>query len=130
MATLFYESDTDASIISSKTVAIIGFGSQGHAHARNLHESGVKVVVGLREGSRSRVEAEEAGLTVLSPVEAAKVANVVMMLVPDQHMADLYTTEIAPNLEPGDALFFAARLQHPFRRDRPARVRRRRHGRS
>lgn len=107
MATLFYESDTDASIIAGKTVAIIGFGSQGHAHARNLHESGVRVVVGLREGSRSRVEAEEAGLTVVTPVEAAKAANVIMMLVPDQHMADLYTNEIAPNLEPGDALFFA-----------------------
>ena len=107
MATMYYEGDTDTSIISGKTVAIIGFGSQGHAHARNLHESGVKVVVGLREGSSSRVQAEESGLTVMTPTEAAKAANVVMLLVPDQYMADLYKNEIEPYLEAGDALFFA-----------------------
>ncbi len=106
-ATIFYESDTDQSLIKSKKVAIIGYGSQGHAHANNLKESGVEVVVGLREGSSSRSEAEEAGLTVKTPSEAAAWANVVMLLVPDQHMAGIYNEEVAPHLDEGDALMFA-----------------------
>jgi ketol-acid reductoisomerase len=106
-ATIYYDDQTDPSIIKGKRVAIIGYGSQGHAHANNLKDSGVEVAVGLREGSSSRPEAEAAGLTVMTPSEAARWANVVMMLVPDQHMADIYNTEIAPNLDPGDALMFA-----------------------
>jgi len=107
MATIFYEADTDPGLVSNRKVAIIGFGSQGHAHALNLFDSGVPVVVGLREGSSSRQEVEEAGLTVMTPAEAARESDVVMMLVPDQFIADLYEAEIAPNLSPGDALFFA-----------------------
>ena len=106
-ATIYYDDQTDPSIIKGKRVAIIGYGSQGHAHANNLKDSGVEVAVGLREGSSSRAEAEAAGLTVMTPAEAARWANVVMMLVPDQHMADIYNAEIAPNLDPGDALMFA-----------------------
>ena len=106
-ATIYYDKDTDPSIIQGKRVAIIGYGSQGHAHANNLRESGVEVAVGLREGSPSRAEAEAAGLTVMTPAEAATWANVVMMLVPDQHMADIYDDEIAPNLSENDALMFA-----------------------
>lgn len=107
MATIYYEDDCDPSIISGRKVAVIGFGSQGHAHALNLHESGVEVVVGLREESRSRGAAEEAGLTIMSPAEAAQWADVVMMLVPDQHAADLFASDIKPHLEAGQALFFA-----------------------
>jgi len=106
-ATIYYDSDTDPSIIKTKRVAIIGYGSQGHAHANNLKESGVDVVVGLREGSPRRSEAEGSDLAVMNPSEAAAWANVVMMLVPDQHMADIYTSEVAPQLDPGDALMFA-----------------------
>ncbi len=107
MATMYYEKDTDPSIISSKTVAVLGFGSQGHAHAMNMHESGVDVVVGLREGSASRTRVEEAGLRVLPPAEAVRAADVVMVLVPDQFQAELFAKEILPNLEPGNALMFA-----------------------
>ncbi len=106
-ATIYYEKDTDPSIIKGRRVAIIGYGSQGHAHANNLRESGVDVVVGLREGSSSRTEAEAAGLPVKTPAEAAAAANVVMLLVPDQHMAGIYDEEIAPHLAEGDALMFA-----------------------
>ena len=107
MATIYYDQDADPSVIKARDVAVIGYGSQGHAHALNLKDSGVDVVVGLREGSSSWAEAEQAGLTVRTPAQAAASANVVMMLVPDQHMGDLYSTEIAPNLDAGNALFFA-----------------------
>lgn len=107
MATMYYEGDTDPKLISDKTVAVIGFGSQGHAHARNLQESGVNVIVGLRDGSKSRMEAEDAGLTVMTPAAAAAAASVIMVLVPDQYMADMYKNDVEPNLEAGDALFFA-----------------------
>ncbi len=107
MATIFYDQDADPSVLAGRKVAVIGYGSQGHAHALNLRESGVDVVVGLRQGSSSRSDAERAGLTVMTPDEAARSANVIMLLVPDQHMGDLYAEEIAPNLDPGDALFFA-----------------------
>ena len=105
--TIHHESDTDPSIIKARKVAVIGYGSQGHAHARNLHESGVDVVVGLREDSSSRAEAEEAGLRVMSIVEAARWGDTVMLLLPDQHMAGVYHEEIAPNLSANDALMFA-----------------------
>jgi ketol-acid reductoisomerase len=107
MATIYYDQDCDPAVIKSRKVAIIGYGSQGHAHARNLHESGVDVVVGLRPDSRSRAQAEEDGLTVLDVAEAARQADVVMLLLPDQHMAGIYEAEIAPNLSAGDALMFA-----------------------
>ena len=107
MATIYYDQDADPSVIKTRQVAVIGYGSQGHAHALNLKESGVDVVVGLRKGSSSWADAEGAGLTVTTPAQAAAGANVVMLLVPDQHMADLYNAEVAPNLDAGDALFFA-----------------------
>lgn len=104
---IYYHDDADPQLIQGRKVAVIGYGSQGHAHALNLKESGVEVVVGLRDGSSSRAEAEAEGLTVKSPAEAAAWADLVMMLVPDQNMGDIYKEEIAPNLQPGDALFFA-----------------------
>ena len=107
MATIYYDQDADPSVLSARKVAVIGYGSQGHAHALNLRDSGVDVVVGLREGSSSWDEAEKAGLTVTTPAQAGAAADVVMLLVPDQYMGDLYTAEIAPNLASGDALFFA-----------------------
>jgi ketol-acid reductoisomerase len=107
MAQIYYEKDADPSLIAQRRVAIIGFGSQGHAHALNLFDSGVPVTVGLREGSPKREEAEEAGLQVATPAEAAGGADLIMLLVPDQHMAALYREDIAPHLDPGDALFFA-----------------------
>ncbi|HXV71514.1 MAG TPA: ketol-acid reductoisomerase [Acidimicrobiia bacterium] len=107
MATIYYDSDCDPDLIKEKRVAVIGFGSQGHAHARNLADSGVNVVVGLRPGSSSVAEAEEAGLEVMSVDEAAADADVIMLLVPDQVMAEIYETSIAPHLDEGDTLLFA-----------------------
>ncbi len=107
MATIYYNDDADPSIIKGRKVAIIGYGSQGHAHALNLKDSGVDVVVGLRERSARRAEAEAEGLRVATPAEAAAEADFIMMLTPDQNMAALYEHEIEPHLEEGDALFFA-----------------------
>jgi ketol-acid reductoisomerase len=107
MATIYYDSDSDLGLIQAKKVAIIGYGSQGHAHALNLKESGVEVVVGLREGSASRAEAEAAGLRTLSPEEAARWADTIMMLVPDQVMGVIYAESIEPQLDSGDTLLFA-----------------------
>src|SRR3954454_10909425 len=107
MATLYYDKDADLSLLSGKTVAIIGYGSQGHAHALNLRDSGVKVVVGLPATSKSKAKAEAEGLTVLSVADAAKAADVVMMLVPDTKQAEIYKNEIEPNLKPGNTLMFA-----------------------
>jgi ketol-acid reductoisomerase len=107
MAKLYYESDADASLIQGRKVAIIGYGSQGHAHALNLAESGVDVRVGLRAGSKSKAKAEEAGLRVLPVAEAAAEADLIMMLLPDTEQASVYESDIAPSLRQGDALFFA-----------------------
>jgi ketol-acid reductoisomerase len=107
MATLYYEKDADAGLIGNRKVAVIGYGSQGHAHALNLSESGVDVRVGLREGSSSRTKAEEAGLRVLSVADAAAEADLIMVLLPDTEQATVYEAEIAPHLNSGDALFFA-----------------------
>lgn len=107
MAEIRYDKDADLSLIKSKKVAIIGFGSQGHAHALNLHESGVDVTVGLRPGSASRAKAESAGLKVMAPAEAAAWGDVVMILAPDTRQPVLYKEHIAPNLKAGDTLMFA-----------------------
>lgn len=104
---VYYDKDADLSLIQSKTVAIIGYGSQGHAHALNLKDSGVKVVVGLREGSGSRKKAEAAGLTVAGIGDAVKQADVVMVLAPDESQRAIYEAEIAPNLKKNAALAFA-----------------------
>ncbi len=107
MAEMFYDDDADPSLILGKKGAIIGFGSQGHTHAMNLSDSGVEVVVGLREESNRQRLAKEADLEVMTPAEAARQADVIMLLVPDQHMAGLYQVDVAPYLEPGNALLFA-----------------------
>ena len=107
MAEIFYDDDADLSVIQGKRVAIIGYGSQGHAHALNLRDSGVEVVVGLREGSSSWQKAAEMGLRVATIAEAVKVADVVMILTPDQVQRVVYAQEIEPNLKDDAALFFA-----------------------
>lgn len=107
MAKMFYDSDCELKLLENKTVAIIGYGSQGHAHALNLHESGVNVVVGLAPGSKSREKAQAAGLKVLDTAEAAKAADLIMILVPDQVQADIYRDSIEKNLEEGNVLLFA-----------------------
>jgi ketol-acid reductoisomerase len=107
VAELLYDDDADLSIIQGRKVAILGFGSQGHAHALSLRDSGVDVRVGLKEGSRSRAKAEEAGLRVVDPATACAEADVIMVLVPDPAQRKLFTEAIEPNLKPGDALFFA-----------------------
>ncbi len=107
MAKIFYQADCDINVLKGKTVAIIGYGSQGHAHALNLHESGVDVVVGLYEGSKSWAKAEQAGLKVMTAADAAKAADVIMVLIPDERQAEMYKQNIAPYLTAGKALMFA-----------------------
>ena len=107
MAKIFYQSDCDINVLKGKTVAIIGYGSQGHAHALNLHESGVNVVVGLYEGSKSWAKAEKAGLKVMTAADASKAADIIMVLIPDERQADMYKQNIEPNLTAGKALMFA-----------------------
>ena len=104
---IFYDSDADLSSLEGKTVAILGFGSQGHAHALNLKDSGVNVVVGLREGSSSRAEAEEAGLEVLSVADAASRGDIVMILLPDEKQAEVWEAEISDGIAEGNLLMFA-----------------------
>lgn len=104
---VYYDKDGDLSLIQSKKVAVIGYGSQGHAHANNLKDSGVDVVVGLREGSSSAKKAENAGLKVATIEEATASADVVMILTPDEHQVALYNEQIAPNIKQGAALGFA-----------------------
>lgn len=103
----YYDHDCNLGLLDGKTVAIIGYGSQGHAHAQNLKESGVNVVVGLRKSSASWKKAEDAGLKVMEVDEAAKAGDFVMMLVPDELAADIYAAQIAPNLKEGNVLMFA-----------------------
>ncbi len=107
MATLFYEKDCDLNLLKGKTVAIIGYGSQGHAHALNLHENGVKVVVGLYEGAPSAKRAKDAGLEVKTTAEAVKAADIVMILINDEKQPKMYEQDIKPNLRPGMTLMFA-----------------------
>ena len=104
---IYYDKDADLSLIQGKQVAIIGYGSQGHAHANNLKDSGVKVCVGLREGSSSAAKAKTAGLDVKSIADAVASSDVVMILAPDEHQSELYKNEIAPNIKKGAALAFA-----------------------
>ncbi|HAZ91779.1 MAG TPA: ketol-acid reductoisomerase, partial [Eubacterium sp.] len=104
---IFYQEDCNLSLLEGKTVAIIGYGSQGHAHALNLKESGVNVIVGLYEGSKSWAKAEAQGLKVYTAAEAAKKADIIMILINDELQADLYKKDIEPNLEPGNMLMFA-----------------------
>ncbi|HUY06574.1 MAG TPA: ketol-acid reductoisomerase [Acidimicrobiales bacterium] len=107
MPTLYYEKDADRSLIANRKVAIIGYGSQGHAHALNLRDSGIDVRVGLRAGSSSRGKAEAAGLRVLDISDAAAEADIIMLLLPDTDQAGVYERDISPNLSDGDALLFA-----------------------
>ena len=107
MAKVFYNQDVNWDVMNGKTVAIIGYGSQGHAHALNLKESGVNVVVGLYEGSKSADKARKAGVTVKSVADAVKDADITMILIPDEKQADVYKNEIEPNLKSGSALAFA-----------------------
>src|SRR3982751_5857607 len=107
MATMYYDNDADLSLIQAKKVAIIGYGSQGHAHALNLKDSGVSVRVGLPATSRSRVKAQAAGLVVGDVGDVAKWADVVMILIPDHVQGKIYREEIEPNLQPGNMLMFA-----------------------
>lgn len=104
---MYYEKDSNPEILKGKTIAVIGYGSQGHAHALNLHESGYNVVVGLREGSSSRESAEKAGLKVVDTAKAAKAGDLIMMLVPDEKQAAIFKNDIEPNLEEGNVLMFA-----------------------
>lgn len=114
MAELFYDADADLSIIQGRKVAVIGYGSQGHAHALSLRDSGVDVRVGLHEGSKSKAKAEEQGLRVVTPAEAAAEADVIMILVPDPLQAQVYEESIKDNLNDGDALFFGHGLNIRF----------------
>jgi ketol-acid reductoisomerase len=107
MATLYYDKDADVSLLNGKTIAIIGYGSQGHAHALNAKDSGMKVIVGLHAGSKSAQKAKEDGLEVFPVAEATKQADVVMILIPDTKQAEVYEAEIGPNLKPGSMLMFA-----------------------
>lgn len=119
MAKLYYESDANLDLLSGKKIAVIGYGSQGHAHALNLKESGVDVVVGLYRGSKSWSAAEAAGLTVMEASEAAKAADMIMLLVPDEKQAALYRESIEPNLKEGNALIFAHGFNIHFRQITP-----------
>ena len=107
MAKIYYQEDCNLSLLDGKTIAIIGYGSQGHAHALNLKESGCNVIIGLYEGSRSWKRAEEQGFEVYTSAEAAKKADIIMILINDEKQAKLYKESIEPNLEPGNMLMFA-----------------------
>jgi ketol-acid reductoisomerase len=118
-ARMYYDNDADPSALAGQTVAIIGYGSQGHAHALNLHESGVDVVVGLAPGSKSRAHAEEAGLRVMDVADAVRAADVIMIAVPDTAQKAVYDAEIGPNLRPGHLLLFAHGFNLRYGRIRP-----------
>ena len=107
MTTMYYDKDCDLGLLKNKTVAIIGYGSQGHAHALNLKESGVKVIIGLYTGSKSWAKAEEAGLTVMTAADAARAADIIMILINDEKQPALYEASIAPHVTAGKSLVFA-----------------------
>ena len=116
---IFYDKDADLSKLEGKTVAILGYGSQGHAHALNLKDSGVEVVVGLRPDSSSRAKAEEAGLEVLDIAEAASRGDIVMVLLPDEKQAEVWEAEIADGIAPGNLLLFAHGFSIHFEQIQP-----------
>ncbi|MDQ6798312.1 MAG: ketol-acid reductoisomerase [Actinomycetota bacterium] len=119
MANVYYEKDADAGLVGGRKVAVIGYGSQGHAHALNLRDSGIDVRVGLREGSGSKAKAEAAGLAVTTIAQATSEADLVMILLPDTEQKSVYEAEIEPNLSDGDALFFAHGFNIRFGQIRP-----------
>jgi ketol-acid reductoisomerase len=120
MATIYYDKDANLDLVKGKKVAIIGYGSQGHAHALNLRDSGVDVRVGLQPGSKSKAKAEGAGLRVVTPAQAAKEADLVMVLAPDQTQKRIYDEELAAGLTKGKALFFAHGFNIHFGQIRPS----------
>ena len=120
MAKLYYDVDADLHVLEGKRIAILGYGSQGHAHAGNLRDSGQEVVVGLRKGSKSWPIAERDGFRVMVTAEAVKAADIVMVLMPDEKQADAYQEDIAPHLDPGDALAFAHGFNIHFGQVQPA----------
>ena len=128
-ARMYYDNDADPAALAGQTVAVIGYGSQGHAHALNLSESGVEVVVGLAPGSKSRAIAEDAGLRVMDVADAVKAADVIMILVPDTVQKAVYDAHIAPHLRPGQLLMFAHGFNIRFGRIVPPDFARRGHGR-
>ncbi len=106
MANIYYDSDCDLNSLKGKTIAVIGYGSQGHAQAQNMKDSGLKVIIGLKEGSKSIQDAKNAGFEVYSVSEASQKADIIQILAPDTIQADLYKNDIEPNLKKGDALVF------------------------
>ena len=127
---MFYDDDADLSVIQGRKVAVLGYGSQGHAHALSLRDSGVDVRVGLKADSKSRAKAEEQGLRVVTPSEACAEADVIMILVPDPVQRAVYEEAVAPNLKDGDAIFFGHALNIHFETDQAAGEHRRRDGRA
>ena len=119
MAKMYYDSDCSLGLLKGKTVAVIGYGSQGHAHAQNLKDSGINVVVGLAPGSARRKQVEEDGLKVMDTAEAAKAGDLIMILTPDQVQAEIYYRDIEPNLKEGDILAFAHGFNIHFNQIRP-----------
>ncbi len=119
MPKIYYESDCNLGVLDGKQVAIIGYGSQGHAHALNLRDSGVSVVVGLYEGSKSAQKARDAGLTVMNTADAVKASDIIMILIPDERQAEVYQKEIAPNLQEGKAIAFAHGFNIHFEQIKP-----------
>lgn len=123
MATLYYDKDADLSLLEGKTIAVIGYGSQGHAHALNARDSGMQVIIGLHEGSKSRAKAEADGLMVMSVADATRAADVVMVLIPDTLQSQVYRESIADNLKPGSMLMFAHGFNIHFKQiEAPANV--------
>jgi ketol-acid reductoisomerase len=118
-ATVYYDSDADTGLIADKLVAILGYGSQGHAHALNLKDSGIDVVVGLREGSKSKAKAEAAGLRVLPTADAVREADIIMVLLPDTEQKKVYEADIEPNLADGNSLAFAHGFNIHFKQVSP-----------
>jgi len=122
MANIFYDDDADLSVLDGRKVAVLGYGSQGHAHALNLQDSGVDVRVGLLEGSKSRAKAEADGLRVLETGAAAKEADLIMMLLPDTAQKKIYDESVKPNLKKGNALFFAHGFNIHFKQIKPSKT--------
>ena len=120
MVNKYYDADCNFGMLDGKTIAILGFGSQGHAHAMNLKESGANVVVGLRPGSSHTAKAEAAGIKVMDIEEAAEAGDIVMMLVPDELAADIYNKQVAKHLKAGDVLAFAHGFNIHFNQIQPA----------